>query len=112
MCRGTFAKSRIMVVATEKPDVVIILVKVESQIATALGTFHNAGEHAGLLRNGCASAARGTQTLHLFPTDTVNDRLMDIKEDGPVFIRVFNTALHLIRLGIALEVNDIAAVFL
>ena len=37
---------------------------------------------------------------------------MDIKEDGPVFFRVFNTALHLIRLGIALEVNDIAAVFL
>ena len=59
MRRGTFAKSRIMVVATEKLDVVIILVKVESQITAALGAFHNDGEHAGLLCNGGASAARG-----------------------------------------------------
>lgn len=76
-----------MIVATEKLDVVVVLVKVESQIAAALGTFHNAGEHAGLLRNGCSSAARSMQTLHLFPTDTVNDRLMDIEEDRPVFFR-------------------------
>ena len=94
-----------MVVATEKLDVVIILVKVESQIATALGAFHNAGEHAGLLRNGCSSAACCMQALHLFPTDTVNDRLMDIEESRPVFFRVFNAAFYLVGLGISLEVD-------
>ena len=94
-----------MVVATEKLDVVIILVKVESQIATALGAFHNAGEHAGLLRNGCSSAACCMQALHLFPTDTVNDRIMDIEENRPVFFRVFNAAFYLVGLGISLEVD-------
>ena len=37
---------------------------------------------------------------------------MDIEEDRPVFLRVFNPALHLIGFGIAFEVDDIAAVFL
>ena len=90
----------------------IILIEMEIQILTTLGAFHNAGEHAGFLCNGCPSAARGMQTLHLFPTDTVNDRLMDIEEDCPVFFRVFNAALHFIRLGIALEVDNVTAVFL
>lgn len=101
-----------MVVATEKLDVVIVLVKVESQIAAALGTFHNAGEHAGLLCNGSPSAARGMQTLYLFSCGTVDDRLMHIEEDRPVFLGIFNAALHLIGLGIALEVDNVAAVFL
>ena len=37
---------------------------------------------------------------------------MDIKEDRPVFFRVFNAAFHLVGLGISLEVDNIAAVFL
>ena len=77
-----------MVVATEKLDVVVVLVKVESQITTTLGAFHNAGEHAGLLRNGCASAACGMQALHLFPTDTVNDILLP-KQSSKVFYPMF-----------------------
>ena len=50
--------------------------------------------------------------MHLFPSHTVNDGLMDIEEDCPVFFRVFNTALHLVGLGIGLEVDHIATVFL
>ena len=37
---------------------------------------------------------------------------MDIEEDCPVFFRVFNPALHLVGLGIGLEVDHIATVFL
>ena len=37
---------------------------------------------------------------------------MDIEEDGPVFLRVLNPALHFIGFGIAFEVDDIATVFL
>ena len=37
---------------------------------------------------------------------------MDIEEDCTVFFRVFNTAFHLVGLGIALEVNNIAAILL
>ena len=37
---------------------------------------------------------------------------MDIEEDCPVFFRVFNSALHLVGLGVGLEVDHIATVFL
>ena len=37
---------------------------------------------------------------------------MDIKEDCPVFFRVFNPALHLVGLGVGFEVDHIAAAFL
>ena len=47
-----------------------------------------------------------------FPKSPGHDRLMDNEEDGPVFLRVLNPALHLVGLGIGLEVNHIAAVFL
>ena len=110
MSGRAFTKPRIMVLATEKLDVVIVLIKVEVQISAALGAFHHAGEHAGLLCNGSPSAARGMQTLHLFPCDAVNDRL--IEKDCPVFLRVFEPPLYLVGLGIALEVDHVAAIFL
>ena len=37
---------------------------------------------------------------------------MDIEEDSPVFLRVFNPALHLVGLRVGFEVDHIAAVFL
>ena len=37
---------------------------------------------------------------------------MDIEEDRPVFLRVFNPTLHLVGLGVGFEVDHIAAVFL
>ena len=50
--------------------------------------------------------------MHLFPSHTVNDGLMNIEEDRPVFLRIFNSALHLVGLGVGFEVDHIAAVFL
>ena len=101
-----------MVAATEKLDVVVALVKMEIQIATALRAFQIATKGAGLLRDGRPSAPGGLQALYLFPSHTVNDGLMDIEEDRPVFLRVFNPTLHLVGLRVGFEVDHIAAVFL
>ena len=101
-----------MVVAAKELDVVVTLVEVESQIAAALRVFQITAKGAGLLCYGRPPAPGVLQALHLFPSHTVNDGLMNIKEDGPVFLRVFNPALHFVGLGIGLEVNYIAAVFL
>ena len=101
-----------MVAATEKLDVVVALVKMEIQIAAALRAFQIATKDAGLLRDGRPSAPGGLQALYLFPSHPVNDGLMDIEEDCPVFLRVFNPAFHFVGLGIGLEVDHIAAVFL
>lgn len=101
-----------MVVAAEEFNIVVALVKVESQIAAALRAFQIAAKGAGLLCYGRPPAPGGLQALHLFPSHTVNDGLMDIEEDCPVFLRVFNPALHLVGLGVGFEVDHIAAVFL
>ena len=37
---------------------------------------------------------------------------MNIEEDRPVFLRVFDPALHLVGFGVAFEVDDIAAILL
>ena len=101
-----------MVIAAKELDVVVALIEVESQIAAALRAFQIAAKGAGLLRDGRPPAPGGLQALHLFPSHPVNDGLMDIEEDCPVFFRVFNPTLHLVGLGIGLEVDHIAAVFL
>ena len=96
---------------TEKLDVVVVLVEVEIEVAAALRAFQQAGEYAGLLRDRGLFAARPfLERLHLFPSLAVNDSLMDIEEDRPVFLRVFDPLFHLVGLGVAFEVNDIAAV--
>lgn len=61
-----FTQPRIMVLATEKLDVVVVLIKVEVQIAAALGTLHHAGKGAWLLGDGGALApGSGLQRLYL-----------------------------------------------
>ena len=98
---------------TEKLDVVVVLVEVEIEVAAALRAFQQAGEYAGCLRDRGLFAARPfLERLHLFPSLAVNDSLMDIEEDRPVFLRVFDPLFHLVGLGVAFEVNDIAAIFL
>ena len=85
----------------------------EVQIAAALGTLHHAGKNAWLLGDGGAFApCPGFQRLYLFPSGPINDGLVNIEEDRPVFLRVFDPLFHLVGLGVAYEVNDIAAVFL
>ena len=69
--------------ATEKLDVVVVLVEVEIEVAAALRAFQQAREYAGLLRDRGLFAARPfLERLHLFPSLAVNDSLMDIEEEG------------------------------
>ena len=59
--------------------------------------FQQAGEYAGLLYDRRLFAACPFwERLHLFPNLAVNDSLMDIEEDRPVFLRVFDPLLHLV----------------
>ena len=103
-----FTQPRIMVLATEKLDVVVILIKVEVQIAAALGTLHHAGKNAWLLGDGRALApCPGFQRLYLFPSRPINDGLVNIEEDRPVFLRVFDPLFHLVGFGVAFEVDTI-----
>ena len=69
--------------ATEKLDVVVVLVEVKIEVAAALRAFQQAREYAGLLRDRGLFAARPfLERLHLFPSLAVNDSLMDIEEEG------------------------------
>lgn len=47
----------------------IILIEMEIQIFTTLGALHNTGEHAGVLRNGCASAVCSIRHRHVHQRD-------------------------------------------
>ena len=100
--RRAFTQSRIMILATKKLDVVVVLIKMEVQIAAALGTLHHAGKNAWLLGNGRALApCPGFQRLYLFPSRPINDGLVNIEEDRPVFFRVFDPLFHLVGFGVA-----------
>ena len=102
-----------MVLTAKEFNVVVFLVEMEVEVAAALGAFQSLGKHTRLLSNSRLFAPCAfLQSLHLFPSHTVNDGLMDIEEDCPVFFRVFNAPLHLVGFGVAFEVNNIAAVFL
>lgn len=84
---------------TEKLDVVVVLVEVEIEVAAALRAFQQTGEYAGLLRDRGLFAARPfLERLHLFPSLAVNNGLMDIEEDCPVFLRVLDPFFHLVGL--------------
>ena len=50
--------------------------------------------------------------LHLLPRVAVNDRLVNVLEDCPIFFWVLNSCFVSERLLRALEVDDITAVFL
>ena len=89
VCLGTFPQAGIMALTAKKFDVVVALVEVEIEIAAALRAFQIAGKRAGFLGNSRPPPAGPfLHALHLFPGRPVNDSLVDIEEDCPVFLRV------------------------
>ena len=50
--------------------------------------------------------------LYLLVSLPVDDRLMDILEDDPVFFRVLQPSLIFERLGVGFEIDNVTAVFL
>ena len=80
---AALAIAGVMILTTEKLDVVVVLVEVEIEVAAALRAFQQAREYAGLLRDrGLFAACPFLERLHLFPSLAVNDSLMDIEEEG------------------------------
>ena len=55
---AALAIAGVVIFATEKLDVVVVLVEVEIEVAAALRAFQQAGEYAGLLRDRGLFAAR------------------------------------------------------
>ena len=109
----TLAKPGVVVVTAKKLDVVVALVEMKIEVAAALRAFQQTGEHAGFLGDCRAlTPCAAFQLLHLFPSGPVNDGLMDIEKDRPVFLRIFNPLFYLVGFGVAFEVDNIAAVFL
>ena len=53
---AALAITGVVILATEKLDVVVVLVEVEIEVAAALRAFQIAGKDAGLLGNGGALA--------------------------------------------------------
>ena len=110
---GTLAQTGIVVLATEKLDCVVALVEVEIEVAAALRAFQIAGKHAGLLGDGGPPPAGPLfHALHLFPGGPVYNGLVDVEEDCPVLLRVFNPLFHLVGLGVGFEVNHVTAILL
>ena len=102
-----------MVLATEELDVVVALVEMEIEVATTLRAFQIAGKGAGFLGDGGPPPAGPfCYALHLLPGSPVNDGLMDVEEDRPVFLRVLDPLFHLVGFGIGFEVDHIAAILL
>ena len=77
---AALAIARVVILATEKLDVVVVLVEVEIEVTAAPRAFQQAGEYAGLLYDRRLFAAHPfLERLHLFQSLAVNDGLMDIE---------------------------------
>ena len=110
---GALAQAGIVILATEKLNVVVALVEVEIEVAAALRAFENARKGAGLLGDGGPPPAGPLfHALHLFPGGPVNDGLVDVEKDRPVLLRVLDPLLYLVGLGVGFEVDHVAAIFL
>lgn len=110
---GALAQAGIVVLAAKEFNIVVALVEVEIEVAAALRAFQNAGKGAGLLGDGGPPPACPLfHALYLFPSGPVYNGLVDVEEDRPVLLRVFNPLFHLVGLGVGLEVNHVTAILL
>ena len=110
---GAGAKPGIVVLTAKELDGVVALVKVEVEVAAALRAFQQAAKDTRLLGDGRPPTAGPlVHTLDFLPGGSVHNGLVDIQEDGPVFLRVFNAAFHLERFGVGLEVDNVTTILL
>lgn len=112
MRRGTSASVALIVGAVKILDIRIALIEMEVEIAAAIGAYQEAGEHIAFPVVGSALADFPPLLLDLFPYGTINDRLMHILENDPVFTVILDPLFVLVGFGIGLEVEDITAILL
>lgn len=112
MGRCTSPPAAVVVGAVKVFDIVISLIEMEVQFMTAIRTNQQAAEHITFAVLRLSPANLATLFLNLFPDHTINNRLMHVFENRPVFPVIGNPLLVLIRLGIGLEVQYIPAILL
>ena len=79
---------------------------------SAISADQKAGEHIALPFVGAALADLAPLLLHLLKYGPFDDRLVDVLEDDPVFPVVGEPLFVLVRLGVGLEVENVAAILL
>lgn len=112
MGRGASAAVALIIGTVEISDLRVSLIEVEMQVVSAIGTDQQAGKHILLALVGSALADFAPFLLNLLPHGAINNRLMDIFENHPIFTVVFDSLLIFVRLGVGLKIEDIAAILL
>ena len=112
MGRGASAAVALIIGTVEISDLRVSLIEVEMQVVPAIGTDQQAGKHILLALVGSALADFAPFLLNLLPHGAINNRLMDIFENHPIFTVVFDSLLIFVRLGVGLKIEDIAAILL
>ena len=87
-------------------DLRVPLIEMKMQVVSAIGTDQQTGKHILFALVGAALADFPPFLLNLLPHGAVNDRLMDIFENHPIFTVVFDPLLIFVRLGVGLEIED------
>ena len=106
MGRGASAAVALIIGTVEISDLRVSLIEVEMQVVSAIGTDQQAGKHILLALVGSALADFAPFLLNLLPHGAINNRLMDIFENHPIFTVVFDSLLIFVRLGVGLKIED------
>ena len=112
VCRGTSSTVALVVGAVEILDLRVALVEMEVKVIAAVRTDQKAGKHMFLTFMSAALTDLSPPLLNFLPGGPVNDGLMHILEDCPILAVIFNAALVFVGLGVGLEIENIAAIFL
>ena len=91
MGRGASAAVALIIGTVEISDLRVSLIEVEMQVVPAIGTDQQAGKHILLALVGSALADFAPFLLNLLPHGAINNRLMDIFENHPIFTVVFDS---------------------
>ena len=79
---------------------------------SAISADQKAGEHIALPLMGAALADLAPLLLDLLKDRPLNDGVVNILEDDPVFPVIGKPLFVLVRLGVGLEVENVAAILL
>ena len=106
MGRGAAAPATVVIGTVEILDIVIALVEVVIQVVTAIRAYQQAAEHITFAVLRLSTANLATLFLNLFPDHTINNQLMHVFENRPVFPVVGNPLLVFVGFGVGLEIVE------
>ena len=102
----------LIVGAVEILDLRVTLIEVEVKIAAAVGTDQQTREHVVLAFVGATLADFSPLLLHLLKYGPLDNRLVDVLEDDPIFTLILQPLFVLVGFRIGLEVENVAAILL